>query len=199
MKKLVMATQNKNKVREVKQMLTPLGFEIITLDQVNLGHVDVVEDGETFEENAVKKAKEISELCNLPVLADDSGLMVDALNGEPGVYSARYSGPDATYESNNLKLLEALKDVPTAERTARFVCVMAFVDQKNQVEHIVRGEVEGRIEKELIGEGGFGYDPVFFVPELGETFAQASPEDKNRISHRGRALKKMQAILEKIQ
>lgn len=195
-KKIVLATQNQNKLAEVRQILQPLGYQIISLADVNLAHVDVIEDGATFEENAIKKAREISTLCRLPVLADDSGLAVDALNGAPGVYSARYSGEDANYAKNNQKLLIELAGVVPEKRTAKFVCAMAYIDSSSQIEHVVRGEVNGIILEALKGQGGFGYDPLFYVPEIKMTFAQASPQVKHRLSHRGRALLKMCEKLE---
>ncbi len=196
MKKIVLGTQNVNKLREVKQILEPLGYTVVSLADVGLADMDVVEDGQTFEENAVKKAKEYSEACQLPVLADDSGLSVDALNGAPGVYSARYSGENATYSDNNNKLIAELAGVSTNDRKAKFVCVMAYVDAQNNRQHVVRGEVAGIIIETPLGEGGFGYDPLFYVPDIGLTFAQAEPAVKNRYSHRAKALAQMKAYLE---
>lgn len=195
-KTIVLATQNQNKLTEVRQILQPLGYQIISLADVNLAHIDVIEDGATFEANAIKKAREISALCQLPVLADDSGLAVDALDGAPGVYSARYGGEHANHAKNNQKLLAELKGVAPAKRTAKFVCVMAYIDNANQIEHVVRGEVNGVILEALQGQGGFGYDPLFYVPEINMTFAQAPPQVKNNLSHRGRALVKMRERLE---
>ncbi len=198
MKKILLGTSNMNKLREVKEILEPLGYEIISMKDVGLGDLDVVEDGDTFEANALKKAREIALAAKLPVLADDSGLAVDYLNGAPGVYSARYSGENATSESNNAKLLKELDGVPQRERTARFVCALAYVDLENEIEKIVRGEVEGQIIDQLVGENGFGYDPLFYVKDIGMTFAQADADVKNNYSHRGRALVKMREFLESL-
>ncbi len=196
MKKIVLGTQNANKLREVKQILEPLGYTVVSLAEVGLADMEVEEDGQTFRENALKKATEYSKACQLPVLADDSGLAVDILDGAPGVYSARYAGEQATYLDNNKKLMADLKGVPTNDRKAKFVCVLAYVDAQNNDWHVVRGEVAGIIIETPLGEGGFGYDPLFYVPDIGLTFAQADPEVKNRYSHRASALTKMKAFLE---
>ncbi len=196
MKKIVLGTQNANKLREVKQILEPLGYSVVSLAEVGLADMEVEEDGQTFQENAVKKATEYSKACQLPVLADDSGLAVDALNGAPGVYSARYAGEQATYLDNNNKLVKELASVATNDRKAKFVCVLAYVDAQNDMQHVVRGEVAGIIIETPLGEGGFGYDPLFYVPDLGLTFAQVEPAVKNRYSHRAIALAKMKTYLE---
>ncbi len=198
MKKILLGTQNPNKLKEVREMLAPLGYQVLGMNDVDLADLEVIEDGETFEANASKKAREIAEAAQMPVLADDSGLAVDYLNGAPGVYSARYSGENATSESNNAKLLSALKGVPQRKRTARFVCVLCYYDPQTKREHLVRGEVEGQILDQLLGENGFGYDPLFYLKEIGMTFAQAPAEVKHRYSHRGRALEQMRQYLEKI-
>jgi XTP/dITP diphosphohydrolase len=195
MKRLVLATQNKNKLKEVVTMLEPLGYEVLSLEDVSLGDYDVIEDGETFEENALKKAKEIATIISMPVLADDSGLMVDALYGAPGVFSARYSGEGATTARNNEKLLNALEGLHIEKRNAKFVCVMAYVDPNGE-EYIARGEAKGRILEKQVGTSGFGYDPLFFVPELEKTYAELSIEEKNKVSHRYKALVKMRSYLE---
>lgn len=195
MKPLVLATQNLNKLREVKEMLGPLGFDVMGLADVGLAHIDIIEDGETFEANALKKAKEIADMINQAVLADDSGLMVDALDGSPGVYSARYSGEGATALKNNEKLLEALSGTPKEKRQAKFVCVMAYVDPEGLVE-VVRGESHGIILDEMSGQGGFGYDPLFYVPALNKTYAELQPQEKNQISHRAKALEAIKKVLE---
>ncbi len=188
MKKIVLGTQNVNKLREVKEILEPLGYSVISLKEFDLEGMEVEEDGATFEANAIKKATEYSRACGLPVLADDSGLAVDVLAGAPGVYSARYAGEAADDTENNKKLLAELKDVPTNRRKAKFVCAMAYVDAQNGIEHVERGEVAGIILEEPLGEGGFGYDPLFYLADIGLTFAQAPAEVKNRHSHRARAL-----------
>lgn len=192
---IVLATQNKNKLKEVRQMLEPLGYDVLSMADVGLSDLDVLEDGETFEENALKKAREIFALVKQPVLADDSGLMVEALNGAPGVFSARYSGEGANATSNNLKLLEALQGLPEEKRQAKFVCVMAWIDQHG-VEKVVRGEAQGIILESLSGEGGFGYDPLFYVKDTGKTYAELSSEEKNKISHRAKALQGIRDYLE---
>ncbi len=196
MKKIVLGTQNKNKLREVKAIYEPLGFEIVSTAEAGIGDLDVVEDGDTFEANAIKKATEMSKACGMPVLADDSGLSVDHLGGAPGVYSARYAGEHADHAANNQKLLKELDGVPQRDRTARFVCVLAYVDAEKNIVHTERGEVEGQILDTLSGAVGFGYDPLFYFPPIGKTFAEAAPEVKNKYSHRGRALAKMKEFLE---
>lgn len=195
MKKIVLATQNKHKLSEVRQMLEPLGYEVLSLGDVSLGNYDVIEDGDTFEANALKKAQEIAALVSLPVLADDSGLMVDALSGAPGVFSARYAGEGASASDNNIKLLNALLSTPDDERTAKFVCVMAYVNPDGGT-NITRGEVKGLIIKDYAGNAGFGYDPIFYVPELGKTYAELLPGEKNGISHRFLALTQMRLYFE---
>ncbi len=196
MKKIVLGTSNANKLREVKEMLEPLNYQVLGMKDIDLAGFEVDEDGETFEANALKKAREIAQASGLAVLADDSGLEVDYLNGAPGVYSARYSGENATNESNNAKLLAELVGVPQRKRTARFVCALAYVDLEKEIEHIVRGEVEGQILDQLVGDNGFGYDPLFYLKEIGMTFGQADAEVKHSYSHRGRALVKMREFLE---
>lgn len=197
MKRLVLATQNKNKLREVSEILSPLGYEVISMSDAGLADMDVVEDGDTFEANALKKAKEIYAHVKCPVLADDSGLMVDALNGAPGVFSARYSGEGATAAKNNEKLLDALQGLSEAKRSAKFVCVMAYIDEQGEA-YVARGEAHGRILEALSGEGGFGYDPLFFVPELGKTYAELAAAEKNKISHRAKALSAIRTHLERL-
>ncbi len=196
MKKIVLGTQNADKLREVKQILEPLGFTIVTLSDVGLADMDVVEDGQNFAENAVIKATAYGRACQLPVLADDSGLAVDALDGAPGIYSARYGGEHANYLKNNQKLIAELDGVPTNARKAQFVCALAYVDVQNDIVHIERGEVAGIILERPLGDGGFGYDPLFYLPDIGLTFAQAEPAVKNRFSHRARALAKMKQYLQ---
>lgn len=195
--KIVFSSRNKNKIREIETILTEFAskanitekIEILSLDDIGLvGEIE--ENGTTFEENALIKAKAASSLGYV-ALADDSGLEVDALGGAPGVYSARYSGAGATDAKNNELLLRNLADVPEERRTARFVSVIAcsFPDDREPI--FCRGEIEGKILFEGRGGGGFGYDPLFFVPELRCTFAQAGANEKNKISHRGKAMKKL--------
>jgi len=192
--KLIVASNNQHKISEIKKILQKLHMDVLSLKDAGID-IEVVEDGETFEENAYKKAKEVFDLVkDAYVLADDTGLMVDAINGAPGVYSARFSGIDATYEQNNAKLLDLLKDTQDKDRGAKFVCVMVLIMGSDRIVK-VRGEVKGRILKDTRGENGFGYDPLFYVEEFGKTFAQMSEEEKNSISHRGRALEKLREAL----
>lgn len=202
MDKIIFATGNENKMIEIKMILADLGMEILSQREAGI-KADVVEDGNTFEENALIKAKTISKIAReMPeykhtiVLADDSGLEIDCLNKEPGIYSARYMGETTSYDIKNNELLRRLKGVPDENRTARFVCAIAaaFPDGTSEV---LRGTMEGIIGHEAKGENGFGYDPIFFLPEHGCTSAQLSPEKKNELSHRGEGLCKMRKILEK--
>jgi XTP/dITP diphosphohydrolase len=191
----VLATRNPDKGRELAALLKDLGIRIRTLAEFP-GAPDVVEDGETCEANAVKKAETIARVTGLPAVADDTGLMVEALGGRPGVHAARYAGDGATYEDNCRKLLHELAGVPHERRGARFVTVAAIADPKGKVE-VVQGVLEGLITEVPAGSKGFGYDPLFFVPELGKTLAQLTPEEKNRISHRARAFEKVREFLRK--
>jgi XTP/dITP diphosphohydrolase len=183
MRRLLIATNNAGKVREIKAILGEFYDELVSLKDIGL-ELNVVEDGDTFEENAVKKAREAARAAGCDALADDSGLCVAALDGAPGVYSARYAGEHATDEENNAKLLAALKGVEN--RHAKFVSVVALASGDTVT--TVRGEVEGVIAHAPSGSGGFGYDPLFFVPELGQTFAEIPADLKNTLSHRARAL-----------
>lgn len=187
MHKMVLATTNMNKLREINAMVADLDLEIISLAEVGLSDLEVEEDGDTYEANALKKARTVMQLTGLDTIADDSGLEVDALNGAPGVYSARFAGEDATYADNNKKLLELLDGVPDEKRTARFVSAIAVVFSSGD-EMTVRGTVEGTIIREYRGTNGFGYDPLFWWPEGGCTFAEMDGPAKNAISHRSRAL-----------
>ncbi|WP_294395171.1 XTP/dITP diphosphatase [uncultured Clostridium sp.] len=202
MKKLILASNNNKKIKELKEILSDIQVKVRSLSDEGI-HIDVVEDGTTFEENAKKKAKEIFEFLkekgeeDFIVLSDDSGLEVDYLNGEPGVYSARYAGEHGEDDKNNEKLLKNLKGIPKKERGAQFVCQIAMFDEDGKY-YTVRGEVRGYILEELNGEGGFGYDPLFFYEPLDKTFAQLTSEEKNEVSHRGRALKELKAILSEI-
>jgi len=195
MKKMVLASQNKHKLKEIEKITKDFGISLMTMAEAGLGDLDVVEDKDTFEGNSEKKAREVMQASGLPAIADDSGLMVDALGGDPGVYSARFSGPGATYESNNKKLLELLKDVPGERRTARFVSVITAVYTDGR-KIVARGEIEGTIAFEEKGQGGFGYDPLFYVPQKGKTFAELSEDEKNAISHRANALVLLRELLE---
>lgn len=193
--RLVAATGNRNKVKEIREILKDMPIYIISLDDLNID-VEVVEDGDTFEDNAEKKAVEIMKITGEPTLADDSGLEVDALDGMPGVYSARFAGAHGDYKKNNEKLLELMKCVPYEKRSARFVTavVLAYPDGRKIT---ARGEIEGFISTEPRGENGFGYDPLFIVPDYNKTFAELGDEIKNKISHRGRALEEMKKKLAK--
>lgn len=198
---IIFATGNGNKMIEIRMILADLGCRILSQKEAGIV-AEVVEDGKTFEENAVikataiaKLAHEIPEYKNAVVLADDSGLEIDYLGKEPGIYSARYMGEDTSYDIKNNNLIERLKGVPDEKRTARFVCAIAAALPDGSVE-VVRGTMEGRIGYEIVGENGFGYDPIFFLPEYGCTSAQLTPEKKNELSHRGEGLRKMRKILE---
>lgn len=190
MRKIIVATCNQDKIKEIRGILAGDGIEYVSLEDEGLKDIDIKEDGSTFEENAVIKAKTVSEATGLMVLADDSGLEVDYLGGAPGIYSARYMGEDTSYTIKNNHIIEELKDAEGDERSARFVCAMACVFPDGRV-ITTEGKVEGRIAYEEKGENGFGYDPIFYLPEKGCTTAQLKPEEKNAISHRGRALRAM--------
>jgi len=196
MQKIVLASNNKGKVREFGEMLSTLNMEVIPQATFNIEDAD--ETGLTFVENAIIKARHASAIAGLPAIADDSGLEVDFLNGAPGIYSARYSGEGATDEKNLLKLLEALKDVPEEKRTARFQCVLVYMRHANDPTPLIcQGTWEGIILTEPQGDSGFGYDPVFYVPTHKCSSAQLSAEEKNKLSHRGQALKKLLNALQK--
>lgn len=190
---LVLATRNPGKVRELSQMLAPLGYEVVSLDRYP-GVPEIVEDGATFKDNAVKKAATVARHTGRLALADDSGLEVDYLGGAPGVYSARFAGEGHNDRANNEKLLNLLSGVPAEKRSARFRCVVAVATPDGRV-FTAEGTCEGVITTEPRGEGGFGYDPLFLVPEYGKTFGELEPAVKNRISHRGRALALAREIL----
>ena len=193
MKKLIFATGNQNKMREIKAILADMDVEVLSMKEAGID-IDIVEDGKTFEENALIKARAVSKAGNALALADDSGLEVDALNGEPGIYSARYMGEDTSYDIKNMNIIERLEGVPDEKRTARFVCAMAAVFPDGTEQTFVK-TMEGRIGYKIAGENGFGYDPIFFLPEYGKTSAEISPEEKNAISHRGKALRAMEEYL----
>ena len=193
--KIVFATGNENKMKEIRMILADLGMPIVSMKEAGID-VDVVEDGSTFEENALIKAVEIGKIAkNCIVLADDSGLEIDYLNKEPGIYSARYAGVDTSYDIKNQMLLDRLEGVPDEKRTARFVCAVAAAFPDGTTE-VVRGTIEGIIGHGIAGENGFGYDPIFYLPEYGCTTAELSPEKKNELSHRGNALRAMREIME---
>jgi XTP/dITP diphosphohydrolase len=190
---LVLATNNKDKVKEIKHLLEDLPITILTHDDF-LEFPDVEETGDTLEANALLKAKAIAEFCELPALADDSGLEVDALGGAPGVYSSRYAGEDVTYEDNNRKLLKELHGVPPGKRTARFQCVIALAWNSAEAD-VVEGVAEGFITEDLAEGHGFGYDPVFYFPPKDMRFSDMTLEQKNLVSHRGIALQKIREVI----
>ncbi len=190
--KLVLASNNKNKLREFKEILEPLGFDVTSQGEEGIS-LDPDETGTTFEENSLIKAKALYDMVNCPVVADDSGLEVDALGGEPGVYSARYGGPDVDDIDRCYIVIDKLKGVPDEKRTARFVAVITYIDEHGEV-HQFRGTMEGRIGYERLGEHGFGYDPIFMVGD--KSTAEIEPDEKNAISHRGNALRMLKEYLD---
>ena len=195
MQKIIFATGNQNKMVEIRQVLAGMQAEILSLKDVGID-VDIVEDGKTFEENALIKVKAIHEL--LPeglILADDSGLEVDYMDKAPGIYSARFLGYDTSYDYKNQYIIDQLKDAVGEERSARFVCAIAAAFPNGETA-VVRGTIEGQIAYAPSGNGGFGYDPIFYLPERGCTTADLSAEDKNAISHRGNALRMMRPLME---
>jgi len=189
MVKLVVATKNKGKIAEIKKVLQEMPFEVFSMGDIGIA-AEVVEDGKTFQENSLKKAVEICNICRSVVIADDSGIEVDYLDGAPGIYSARFGGRDATDQDRNAKLLHMLENVPYEKRTARFVCAIAvaFPDGRS---FVVKDTCEGFVDFQCKGENGFGYDPLFYVAEYRKTMAELSMDIKNKISHRAKALEKM--------
>lgn len=202
MKKFILASNNAHKVKEIKEILKDFDFEILSLKEAGID-IDVEEDGKTFEENSFKKADEIRKYLvskgenNFIVMADDSGLEVDYLNGAPGIYSARYAGEHGNDAKNNEKILNELKGVKEEDRKANFICVIVAVTDKGE-KIVAEGKSYGVILEELSGNEGFGYDPLFFVPEYKKTFAEMNSDEKNAISHRGRALEKLKINLQEI-
>jgi XTP/dITP diphosphohydrolase len=194
--KILIATTNQGKVQEIRNLVKGLPALFLSLSEVP-GIPEVVEDGATFEENALKKARMMAYSTGMVTLADDSGLCVDALDGRPGVHSARYAGDTASDEEKYLRVLEEMADVPDPARSARFVCALALVAPDGE-EKLFRGVCEGRITSEPRGSSGFGYDPIFYFEEAGCTFAEMDRESKNRVSHRGRALKQFADFLRRL-
>ena len=194
MKRIIFATGNEGKMKEIREILGDLDYEILSMKEAGID-MDIVEDGSTFEENAIIKAKAVMERTGQLALADDSGLEIDELNKEPGIYSARYMGEDTPYEIKNRNLIERMKGVKGKDRSARFVCVIAAAFPDGEI-ITTRGTIEGVIAEEPAGENGFGYDPIVYVPEYGMTTGQMDPDAKNAISHRGKALTAMKKILE---
>lgn len=196
MKKLIVASNNQGKIKEIKEILKSFDLEILSLKEAEI-KVDIVEDGETFMDNAYKKAYEIYKLTGEMVLSDDSGLMVDALNGAPGVFSARFAGEHGNDKKNNEKLLKLLKGKKHEDRKAKFVAAMVLIVNGNNTIK-VQGEAKGYIIEDERGNNGFGYDPLFFIPELNKTFAELDGREKNLISHRGKALELLKDKLKKL-
>ena len=196
MRKIILATQNQGKVKEVKKILEGMPVEVMTMGEAGI-NIDIEENGTTFEENAVIKAEALKAYTDALILADDSGLEIDCLNKEPGVYSARYLGKDTPYEVKNQIILDKLKDVPKEERTARFVCAIALAGVG--VETVATfGTIEGYIGYESRGENGFGYDPIFYVEGTEKSTAELTPDEKNAISHRAKALNEMKEKLKEV-
>ena len=196
MKKIIFATTNNGKLKEIKEILSDFDIEVVSMKEMNIT-TDIEENGTTFEENSLIKAREVSKLSGLPALADDSGLEVDYLNGEPGIYSARYLGRDTDYDYKNNYIIDKLKEAKGKERAARFVCVISLVLPDGR-EFVKKGIMEGEIAYGIKGGNGFGYDPIFFLPEYGKTSAEISREEKNKISHRGKALRAMKELIANI-
>lgn len=193
MDKIVFATTNEGKVKEIKEILGDFPIEVVSMKEMGIT-ADIEENGATFEENSLIKARALVKLTGLPALADDSGLEVDYLNGEPGIYSARYLGRDTDYDYKNNYIIDKLSGAKGEDRSARFVCVISLVLPDGR-EFVERGVVEGLIGYEQKGENGFGYDPIFYLPEYGKTSAELPPEKKNKISHRGKALTAMKKLI----
>ena len=193
--RIIFATGNQHKMKEIREILGDIGLEIVSMKEAGI-EADIVEDGKTFEENAMIKATEIAKLCDDIVLADDSGLEIDYLDKAPGIMSARFMGEDTSYDIKNQALIDKLEGVPKEKRTARIVCAIAAVLPSGK-QIVTRGTIEGMIGYEIAGENGFGYDPIFYVEEYRCTTAQLSPEEKNKVSHRGNALMAMKEKLEK--
>lgn len=195
-RKIVFATGNAGKMREIREILADMDLEVVSMAEIG-ADIEIEENGATFEENAVIKARAVGKVCGEIVLADDSGLEVDHLNREPGIYSARYMGEDTSYTVKNTNLIQRLEGVADDKRTARFVCVIAAVLPDGRKLH-TRATIEGIIGYEEKGDNGFGYDPIFYLPSYGKYSAELSPEEKNRISHRGKALEEMKAQLKAV-
>lgn len=194
-KKIVFATGNAGKMREIREILSDMDMDIVSMKEMGID-IEIDENGDTFEENAVIKAKAVAKICGEIVLADDSGLEIDYLNKEPGIYSARYMGEETPYSVKNANLIERLSGVPDEERSARFVCAIAAAFPGGEV-ITAHGEVEGRIDYKEKGTNGFGYDPIFYIPGFGKTTAELSESEKNSISHRGQALNRIKEELRK--
>ena len=194
-RKVIFATGNENKLKEIRMIMADMDVEVVSMKEAGC-FVDVEETGTTFEENAILKAKAIALKSGMITLADDSGLEIDYLNKEPGIYSARYMGEDTPYTIKNAELLKRMKDAPDGKRAARFVCAIAMV-RPDGTHEVVRATMEGTVAYEAIGENGFGYDPILYLPEYGCTSAELSLEEKNAISHRGKGLRMIKEVLTK--
>lgn len=195
--KIVLSTGNKNKVYEIKDILNDLPIEVFSKADINLAHIDIIEDGATLKENSIKKAEGLSAYTKYMLMADDSGLFVDALNGEPGIYSNRYAGEEGNDEANNIKLLKELENIEPSKRLAKFLTVITLITEDKEI-ITINGELLGSIAFEAAGDKGFGYDPIFIPEGYDQTFAQLGQELKNRISHRARALEEMKKVLTKL-
>lgn len=193
--RIVFATGNAGKVKEIQMIMADTGMEVMSMKEAGIT-IDIEEDGKTYEENAMIKARAVARHTDAIVMADDSGLEIDYLNKEPGIYSARYMGEDTPYSVKNANLIERLNGVPDEERTARFVCAIAAV-LPDGTELTTRATIEGRIDYEEKGSHGFGYDPIFYVPQFGKTTAELTEEEKNQVSHRGKALQLMKEEMRK--
>lgn len=193
MERMIFATGNQGKMKEIKMILEGLGVPVVSMKEAGIT-AEIEENGSTFEENAIIKAKTIMELTGEPVLADDSGLEIDYMNGAPGIYSARYMGEDTSYDIKNGAILSQLEGIPDEKRTARFVCVIACAMPDGSI-LTSKGTMEGIIGHEIRGNNGFGYDPIFYLPDCGCTSAELSPDQKNDLSHRGKALRVMKELL----
>ncbi len=195
--KLVLSTGNKNKIKEIREILKDLNIEVLSIEDIGLKNFNVIEDGNTLESNSIKKAEALKEKTKFMVMADDSGLFVEALNGDPGVYSARYDGQNSNDEKNNEKLLENMKDIPLEHRKASFLAVIVLITEEYKT-IVVKGECKGHIGLSPKGSNGFGYDPLFIPEGYNSTFAELSGDIKNKISHRARALDGMKETLKKL-
>ena len=192
--RIVFATGNAGKIKEIRMIMEDTGMEVVSMKDAGI-RVDIEENGQSYEENALIKARAVAAFTKDIVMADDSGLEIDYLNKEPGIYSARYLGEDTPYSVKNANLINRLEGVPDEERTARFVCAVATVFPDGTTS-VVRETIEGQIGHEIVGANGFGYDPIFYVPEFGCTTAEMTPEQKNKLSHRGKALRAIKILLE---
>ena len=194
MRRIIFATGHEGKLKEIRKILAGMPYEVVSMKEAGV-KADIVEDGTTFQENALIKARTVSAVTGEIAMADDSGLVIDYLNGEPGIYSSRYMGEDTSYDIKNRHLIDVLAGVPEEQRSARFICAAACVWPDGR-EEVVTAAMEGRIGHEIAGKNGFGYDPIFYLPERGCTSAEISEEEKNEISHRGKALREMRKLLE---